>query len=92
VSPNLQIAFRFLVAKRRAMMLSLACIVLGVGFFVVTQAITAGFQQLFITTLLGTDGAIRIQDKMQDAIYETGVEDIDRVRLYLQHGGGPLAC
>jgi lipoprotein-releasing system permease protein len=68
VSPNLQIAFRFLVAKRRAMLLSLTCIVLGVGFFIVTQATTSGFQDLFIKTLLGTDGAIRIQDEIQDTL------------------------
>jgi len=68
VSPNLKIAFRFLVAKRRAMLLSLTCTVLGVGFFVVTQATTSGFQDLFIKTLLGTDGAIRIQDEIQDTL------------------------
>jgi len=68
LSPNLQIAFRFLVAKRRAMLLSLTCTVLGVGFFIVTQATTSGFQDLFIRTLLETDGAIRIQDEIQDTL------------------------
>jgi lipoprotein-releasing system permease protein len=68
VSTNLQIAFRFLVAKRRAMLLSLTCTVLGVGFFIVTQATTGGFQDLFIRTLLETDGAIRIQDEIQDTM------------------------
>lgn len=65
---NLQIAFRFLTAKRRAMALSLTCIVLGVGFFAVTQAATAGLKNLFINTLLGSDGAIRIQDEIQDTL------------------------
>jgi lipoprotein-releasing system permease protein len=65
---NLQIAYRFLTAKKRAMLLSLVCIVLGVGFFVVTQATTTGFQELFIQTLLGTDGAIRIQDEIQNTL------------------------
>jgi lipoprotein-releasing system permease protein len=68
VSPNLQIAFRFLTAKRRAMALSLTCIVLGVGFFAVTQAATSGLKNLFISTLLGSDGAIRIQDEIQDTL------------------------
>ncbi len=68
MSTNLQIAFRFLVAKRRAMLLSLTCTVLGVGFFIVTQATTSGFQDLFIKTLLETDGAIRIQDEIQDTM------------------------
>ena len=38
MSPNLRIAFRFLTAKKRAMAMSLSCIILGVGLFVVTQA------------------------------------------------------
>ena len=50
------------------MLLSLTCTVLGVGFFIVTQATTSGFQNLFIQTLLQTDGAIRIQDEIQDTM------------------------
>jgi lipoprotein-releasing system permease protein len=68
VSPNLQIAFRFLTAKKRAMLMSLACIVLGVGLFIVTQATTTGFEGFFIKAILGTDGAIRIQDEIQATI------------------------
>jgi len=68
MSPNLRIALRFLTAKRRAMIMSLSCIVLGVGLFVVTQATTSGFEQFFIRTILGTNGAIRIEDKIQDTL------------------------
>jgi lipoprotein-releasing system permease protein len=68
MSPNLRIALRFLTAKRRAMLMSLSCIILGVGLFVVTQATTSGFEQFFIRTILGTNGAIRIQDRIQDTI------------------------
>jgi lipoprotein-releasing system permease protein len=68
VSPNLRIAARFLTAKKRAMLMSLACIVLGVGLFVVTQAATSGLEHFFVRTILGTDGAIRIEDKIQDTI------------------------
>lgn len=68
MSPNLRIAFRFLTAKKRAMAMSLSCIVLGVGLFVVTQATTSGFERLFINTLLGTDGAIQIRDRVQDTM------------------------
>lgn len=53
MSTNLRIAFRFLTAKRRAMAMSLSCIILGVGLFVVTQATTSGFEDLFIRTILG---------------------------------------
>src|SRR5664279_108204 len=68
MSPNLRIASRFLTARKRAMFMSLSCIVLGVGLFVVTQATTSGFEQFFIRTILGTNGAIRIEDKIQDTI------------------------
>jgi lipoprotein-releasing system permease protein len=65
MSQNFLIALRFLTAKKRAMVMSLSCIVLGVGLFIVTQATTSGFEQFFIKTILGTDGAIRIEDKLQ---------------------------
>jgi lipoprotein-releasing system permease protein len=65
MSPNLHIAFRFLTAKKRAMLMSLSCIILGVGLFVITQATTTGFEQFFIKTILGADGAVLIQDKLQ---------------------------
>ncbi len=68
MSPNLRIAFRFLTAKKRAMVMSLSCTVLGVGLFIVTQATTSGFEDFFIKTILGTDGAMRIEDKMQDTL------------------------
>jgi lipoprotein-releasing system permease protein len=68
MSPNLRIAFRFLTAKRRAMIMSLSCIILGVGLFVVTQATTSGFERFFIKTILGINGAIRIEDKIQDTM------------------------
>lgn len=68
MSPNLRIAFRFLTAKKRAMLMSLSCTVLGVGLFIVTQATTSGFEAFFIRTILGTSGALRIEDKMQDTM------------------------
>lgn len=68
MSPNLRIAYRFLTAKKRAMAMSLSCIILGVGLFVVTQATMRGFEKFFIKTILGTNGAITIQDRMQDTM------------------------
>jgi len=68
MSPNIRIALRFLTAKKSAMLMSLSCIVLGVGLFIVTQATTSGFKSYFIKTILGTDGAVRIQDKMQSSM------------------------
>jgi lipoprotein-releasing system permease protein len=66
MSQNFRIALRFLTAKKRAMLMSLSCIILGVGLFIVTQAATSGFQEFFIKTILGTNGAILIQDKLQE--------------------------
>jgi len=68
ISPNLRIAYRFLTAKKRAMVMSLACTILGVGLFIVTQATTSGFQLFFRKTILGINGAIRIEDKIQDTM------------------------
>jgi len=68
MSPNLRIAFRFLTAKKRAMLMSLSCTVLGVGLFIVTQATTSGFEDLFKRTLVGSDGAMRIEDRWQDTL------------------------
>ena len=50
------------------MLMSLAGIVFGVGFFIVTQVQTSGFEEFFIKTILGTDGAIRVEDKFQDTL------------------------
>lgn len=63
-----QIAVRFLLSKKRAMLMSLSGIVFGVGLFILTQAQTSGFENFFIRTILGTDGAMRIQDRFQDTL------------------------
>ncbi len=65
MSNNLRIAFRFLTAKKRAMAMSLACTILGVGLFIVTQATTTGIEKLFFRAIVGADGAISIEDRIQ---------------------------
>jgi len=74
MSPNLRIATRFLLAKKRSMVMSLFGIVFGVAFFVVTQAQTTGFQELFIKTILGANGAIIIEDRFQNTIRDMPVD------------------
>jgi lipoprotein-releasing system permease protein len=69
MSPNLRIALRFLTARRRAMAMSLAGIMVGVGFFIVTQAQTSGFENFFIKTILGTNGALKIEDRLQATLF-----------------------
>lgn len=65
---TLHIAWRFLTAKRRAMIMSLAGIVFGVAFFIVTQAQTSGFESFFVRTIIGINGAVRVQDEFQHTI------------------------
>ena len=77
MSTNLRIALRFLTARKRSMLMSLAGIIFGVGFFIVTQAQTSGFEQFFIKTILGTNGAIRIEDKWQLSIFAMAADGFD---------------
>jgi lipoprotein-releasing system permease protein len=65
---NILIAWRFLIAKKRAMLMSLTGIVFGVAFFIFTQAQTSGFEGFFIRTILGTNGTIRVQDEFQHTV------------------------
>ncbi|OAM88494.1 ABC transporter permease [Termitidicoccus mucosus] len=74
---NLKIALRFLLAKRRSMMMSLTGIAFGVGFIILTQAVTTGFQEFFIRTILGTDGALRVEDKFQATVVNMSAIDSD---------------
>lgn len=87
MSPNLLIAFRFLTAKKRAMTMSLACTVLGVGLFIVTQATTSGFEDFFIKTILGTDGAMRIEDEIQDTLRVMKVKETSDFTLSQRQEG-----
>ena len=63
---NLELAWKYVLGRKRAMSMSLFGIVLGIAFFVITQAQTSGFEAFFIRTILGTNGAIRISDRFQD--------------------------
>jgi len=65
---NFQIAARFLLSRKRAMLMSLGGIVFGVGFFVITQAQTSGFEQFFIRTILGVNGMARVEDAYQPTL------------------------
>jgi lipoprotein-releasing system permease protein len=72
MSTNFQIALRFLLFKKRAMLMTLSGIIFGVAFFILTQAQTSGFEQFFIRTILGTDGALRVTDRFQKPVdYKT---------------------
>ncbi|HUI08019.1 MAG TPA: ABC transporter permease [Verrucomicrobiae bacterium] len=61
----LYIALRFIGHRKKAIILSLGGIILGVAFFICTQAQTQGFEQFYIRTVLGTTGSILVQDRFQ---------------------------
>lgn len=65
---KIRMAFRFLWAKKRAMLMSVAGIGCGVAFFILTQAQTTGFEQFYIRTILGTSGAVQVRDSFQDTL------------------------
>ncbi len=64
--PPLFIALRFIRYRKRSIIISLLGITLGVAFFICTQAQTQGFEQFYIQTVLGTSGAVLVQDRFQD--------------------------
>src|ERR1700722_5989985 len=65
MSPPLYIALRFIRHRKRSIIISLIGITLGVAFFICTQAQTQGFEQFYIRTVLGTSGAVLVQDRFQ---------------------------
>lgn len=65
MSPSLYIAFTFIRNRKRSIVISLLGITLGVAFFICTQAQTQGFEKFYIQTVLGTSGAIVVQDRFQ---------------------------
>lgn len=81
---NFQIALRFLLSRKRAMLMSLGGIVFGVGFFIITQAQTSGFEQFFIKTILGVNGMARIEDRFQSTMRSMRVEKGSNFRVSLE--------
>ncbi len=77
---NFRIAFRLLMSKRRAMLMSLAGIVFGVALLIVMLAQTSGFEGFFIRTILGTNGALRVQDRFQETVTSMVAEARDEGR------------
>jgi lipoprotein-releasing system permease protein len=61
------IALRFFLESRRSMILSSLGVVFGVAFFITGQAQTQGFQSYFIETILGSKGAVVVDDRFQNS-------------------------
>jgi lipoprotein-releasing system permease protein len=66
-SPSFHIAIRFLLAHKRSMGLSALGVVFGVGAFIAACAQTEGFEKFYIQTVLGSEGALVISDRFQEA-------------------------
>jgi lipoprotein-releasing system permease protein len=82
---NFQIALRFLLSRKRPMLMSLGGIIFGVGFFIVTQAQTSGFEKFFIRTILGVNGMARIEDRMQSTMRSMAAEKGSTFRVSLDN-------
>lgn len=65
MTPPLYIALRFLSHRKRAFLLSLCCVVLGVAFFICIQAQTQGFADHFIESTVGSSGALVVNSRVQ---------------------------
>lgn len=65
MSSPLFIALRFISHRKKSIFISLAGTILGVAFFISTQAQTQGFEKFYIQTVLGSWGAILVQDRFQ---------------------------
>ena len=85
-STNFLIAVRFLLSRKRSMIMSLIGIVFGVAFFIVTQAQTSGFEQFFIRTMLGVNGALRVEDKIQQTMRSMEVEGGTGFQISMEDG------
>jgi lipoprotein-releasing system permease protein len=67
VTPPLYIALRFLRHRKRSFILSLSGVVFGVAIFICTQAQTQGFAKNFIDSTLGSNGALLLKSRFQNA-------------------------
>ncbi|HET9417864.1 MAG TPA: ABC transporter permease [Chthoniobacterales bacterium] len=65
MTPPLYIALRFLMHRKRALLLSLSGVVFGVGIFICTQAQTQGFAQHFINSTIGSNGALVVRSRFR---------------------------
>lgn len=82
---NFKIALRFLLSRKRAMLMSLGGIIFGVGFFIVTQAQTSGFERFFIKTILGVNGMVRVEDRFQSTMRSMEAEAGSNFRVSLEN-------
>ncbi len=88
---NWMIAWRLLCTRKRAMILTLGAVALGVALFIMAQAQIQGIERFFIRTVLGANGAIRLGERFQETLHSsTEEENLLRIhdtregKLYIQ--------
>lgn len=81
--PTFRIALGFLLSRKRSMLMSLAGVVFGVGFFIITQAQTSGFEQFYIKTIIGTDSPMRISDRWKHTVNRMAADEASDFTLDL---------
>lgn len=74
MSAPLFIALRFLLENRRSMLLSVLGVTVGIGLFIMAQAVSQGFKDFYIQSTVGTRGSIVIADRFQ-ARYSMVLQD-----------------
>ena len=65
MTPTLYIGLRFLLHRKRALLLSLTGVVFGVAIFICTQAQTQGFAQHFVNSTIGSNGALVVKSRFR---------------------------
>ena len=56
------------------MLMSLTGIIVGVSLFILAQAHMSGFERLFIESIWGTNGVLRVEDELQDTLRSMSVD------------------
>jgi lipoprotein-releasing system permease protein len=82
--PPLFIAMRFIGYRKKAILLSLTGVILGVAFYICAQAQTQGFERFFIKGALGTSGAVVIENRFQ-ALHTDILIPNDRTLMSVSH-------
>ena len=82
--PALYIAIRFIGYRKKAILLSLAGVILGVAFYICAQAQTQGFEQFFVKSTLGASGAVVVGNRFQ-ALHTHILDYNDSAMLNVSH-------
>jgi lipoprotein-releasing system permease protein len=85
----LHIALRFLLHRKRSLLLSLSGVVFGVAIFICTQAQTQGFARQFIDSTIGSNGALLVRARFRPRyeplmVSSKGADENAARRLYFE--------